>query len=276
MQGLGFKIVDKDRREIEPIVARAADEGRPIEVGLYYGDAETLAYLESTLPGLDLPVVVHLNHRRLSLTQFPGREKALREQLAQAVRLGAGYVITHAAPYPVSVRPEYRAATLARITGGAGIVVAEAARAGLAVHLENTFHDLGFYRGLFEQIDKHQPGGIHHCFDLGHAKVWSTGTLGDWLDLLEARRANGSRLHFHLHANQGLVDEHLSFVRAEALGIVGRDPFCTEGDYWHGISEIERRFPEAVKIFEVPSAEALANMDLALDRLDRHPSVNAA
>lgn len=272
MPGLGFKIVDKDRREIVPIVERAVQEHRPIEVGLSFGDADALSYLESTLSEPDLPVVVHLDHRQFSLMHFPSRAEAVRPPLRQAVRLGARSLITPVAPYPASARPEHQGAVLARIAAGAETIIKEAANEGLAVYLENTYHDLDFYGRLFDDLDEQGQDEIHHCFDIGHAKVWSTGTLGDWLHLLDTRRAKGRRLHFHLHANRGLADEHLSFVRAEELGLTGPDAFCTDGDYWQAISEIDRRFPESFKVFEVPADEALANMELALQHVGDNPA----
>jgi hypothetical protein len=88
-----------------------------------------------------------------------------------------------------------------------------------------------FYRRFFGQILERDIARAHVCFDLGHAKVWATDSLADWLALLGDLAAAGLRLHFHLHANRGLADEHLSFIEAERIGITGPDAFAGPRDY---------------------------------------------
>lgn len=43
------------------------------------------------------------------------------------------------------------------------------------------------------------------------------------------------KLHFHLHANRGLSDDHLSSVTAERLGITGSDGYTGEIDYFQAL-----------------------------------------
>jgi hypothetical protein len=42
MQSFGFKIVEKGVQDIKPILHRAADDHRPLEIGLYFGDSRAL------------------------------------------------------------------------------------------------------------------------------------------------------------------------------------------------------------------------------------------
>jgi len=267
MQRFGFKIVERDRDEIEPVVGRAQELGCPLEVGLYYGDDRVRRHLLEQLPHGGLPVVVHLDHRRLSLFRQESREAPLREQLDLAARLGAGYVITHVSPYPMTPRPERRAEVLERLLTGLAFTLRLGADYGLGVHIENTYHDLVFYRGLFQAAADAGLEGAHICFDLGHGKVWSTQGLGDWLEFLGDLDQAGGRIHFHLHANGGLNDDHLAFPAADRLGITGPDAYTSPWDSYQAMAEIAARFPASIKVFEVPAGEAIANRDHVLGRI---------
>jgi len=267
MQRFGFKIVERDRDEIEPVVERAQELGCPLEVGLYYGDDRVRRHLLEQLPHGGLPVVVHLDHRRLSLFRQESREAPLREQLDLAARLGAGYVITHVSPYPMTPRPERRAEVLERLLTGLAFTLRLGADYGLGVHIENTYHDLVFYRGLFQAAADAGLEGAHICFDLGHGKVWSTQGLGDWLGFLADLDQAGARIHFHLHANGGLNDDHLAFPAADRLGLTGPDAYTGPWDSYQAMAEIAARFPASIKVFEVPAGEAIANRDHVLGRI---------
>jgi len=214
-----------------------------------------------------LPVVVRLDHRRLSLFRQESREAPLREQLDLAARLGAGYVITHVSPYPMTPRPERRTEVLERLLTGLGFTLGLCADYGLGLHVENTYHNLAFYRGLFSAAADAGLEGAHFCFDLGHGKVWSTQCLWDWLGFLGDLDQAGTRIHFHLHANGGLNDDHLSFPAADHLGMTGPDGYTDPWDSYDAIAEIAARFPASIKVFEVPAGEAIANRDHVLGRI---------
>lgn len=274
MSGFGFKIVEYALEEIEPLVERSLRDHLPIEVGLYHGDPRALDYLSSRLPGAGLEVAVHLDHRRLNVFYFEGREAHLHEQLATAVRLGASYVITHISPYPMTPRPQMRTAMLDEVFGKLRSMSRICAEYGLDVHIENTYHHLAFYRWFFQELIAIGIERVHTCFDLGHAKVWSVEGLAEWLAFLAELDREGLRLHFHLHANRGLGDEHLSFITAERLGITRPDVFTGVLDYYQGLAEIAVRFPTASKVFEVPWQEAEENLDHVLGRISMvQPSV---
>jgi len=268
MLGFGFKIVERSRAEIEPMVRRALQDLCPVEVGLYFGAPEAQDYLAAELAPSGLPVAVHLDHRQLSTFHIESREPLLREQLATAARFGAAYVITHLSPYPMTPRPELRKPLLDKLFAGLRLTRRRCAEYGLDLHLENTYHDLAFYRRLFRGLLSSDSDPIHFCFDIGHAKVWSGETLGQWLAFLSELDGEGVRLHFHLHANRGLSDEHLSFLTAERLGITGPDSFTGHLDYYQALAAIGERFAGASKVFEVPAQEALENLDHVLARID--------
>jgi hypothetical protein len=142
------------------------------------------------------------------------------------------------------------------------------------MYVENTFHPIPFYEALFDEVAARGFVRIHQCFDLGHAKVWSDQPLAEWLDFLERQQRAGRRLHFHLHANHGFIDDHLSFVEAERLGMIRPDSYLGAWSYFDALDQVRRRFPSSRKVFEVPADEALANMELVTQRLaERIPSV---
>jgi sugar phosphate isomerase/epimerase len=263
----GFKIVERSRSEVEPIVERALQDHRPVEVGLYFGDEATRSYLADRLPGSGLPVAVHLDHRRLSVLGAEHREPELREQLRLAARLGARYVITHLGPHPMTARAASRQRMLDGLFTGLRSIERLAGEYGLRVHLENTYHDLPFYRDFFQAVRSEGMALINGCFDIGHAKVWSDESLREWLDFLANLQEQGLTLHFHLHANRGLRDEHLSFLAAEQLGIAGGDAYTDGLSYYQALAAIAERFPRSPKVFEVPAQEALANLDHVLARI---------
>ncbi len=132
MQRFGFKIVDQSRSEIEPLLDRATRDGRPIEVGLYFGDREARRLLLERLPGSGLPVAVHVDHRRLSLFDLRQRESELCEQLDFAARLGADSVIDHVSMEPLSKRPAHREALVERIGLGLDVALRRSGAAGRA------------------------------------------------------------------------------------------------------------------------------------------------
>lgn len=267
MASFGYKVIDSSRAELEPIVASALALGSPVEVGLYTGDGDAFAFLEGALRGSGLPVVVHLDHRRLSLFGLGQREAALREQLGQAVRLGARYVITHCSPYPMTVRRERQAEVLTHLLGGLKVAVAACADHALGLHIENTYHDIPFYRSLFQAAASAGLDEVGFCFDIGHAKVWSTHTLAEWMALLRDIDQDGRRIHFHLHANGGFQDDHLSFLTADHLGLSAADAFTAPGDYYQALAQIAEAFPSSLAVFEVPASEAIENRTHVLGRI---------
>jgi hypothetical protein len=72
---------------------------------------------------------------------------------------------------------------------------------------------------------------------------------------------NGARRDFHLHANRGLSDDHLSFPAADRLGIIGVDGCTGPWDCYQALAEIAGRFSTAIKVFVVPAGETLGNRD---------------
>ncbi|WP_058556617.1 sugar phosphate isomerase/epimerase [Thiohalocapsa sp. ML1] len=263
----GFKVVDRARAEASPMVERALAEGRPIEIGLYFENADCRAYLRDTLAGAAIPVTVHLDHRRLSLVRLSRASELLDEQLSAAATLGARRVLTHIAPYPLTPSRHRWPALWGQLTEWLSRLDRRAAEHGLGLLIENTFHSLGFYRDFAAVVLAAAGPDTGLCFDIGHAKVWSDTTLAAWLGFLAEVDNAGRPLHCHLHANDGLYDRHLSFADAERDGLTVPDSFTGTLDGFAALAAIDVALPMADKIFEVPPEQALTNLDLILTRL---------
>ncbi|MBK5964216.1 hypothetical protein CCR95_08990 [Thiocystis minor] len=275
MKTFGFKIVERDRGEIEPVVRQALALDCPLEVGLYFGEAQALSLLRECLPGSSLPIMAHLDHRRLSLYGLEANGEALCAQLELAAGLGARYVITHVSSYPMTPRPERQGEVLERLMTGLAFATERCRGIGLALHIENTYHGLDFYRRFFQETAAVGLGATHFCFDLGHAKIWSTEGLQDWLGFLTELDLEGRRIHCHLHANAGLNDDHLSFLAAERKGLTGADGFTGAWDDYQALNALAMALPAAFKVFEVPPAEAVENRAHVLARLAAARSAGA-
>ncbi|MCG7927872.1 MAG: hypothetical protein JAY67_20325, partial [Candidatus Thiodiazotropha taylori] len=91
----------------------------------------------------------------------------------------------------------------------------------------------------------------------------------EWLDFLEVVRIAGKKLHFHLHTNRGLSDEHLSFIEAEWLDIIKADSFTFPLNSFEAIERIDSRFADSRKLMEVPTHEAVENLRKVVEEIER-------
>jgi sugar phosphate isomerase/epimerase len=264
----GYKIVDRDAGGVAPVLRNAIERRIPLEVGLYHQDPAVHELLNGGLDTSGLAINTHFDHRRLSIFDLAGQETLLRRQIEVSLSWGAGYAVTHVSSVVMTPRPSHREALTHKLLVNLRRLNELCREYGFLVHIENTYHGLGFYRDLFDLIQQNGLERLHACFDFGHAKVWSVEPLRDWLDFLEDLERSGTALHCHLHANRGLADEHLSFVEAERLGITAVDHFTAPWDSYEALSLLDRRFPRARKVFEVPSSLALDNLCRVTQRID--------
>lgn len=261
MHNFGFKVVDRHPAALAPILDYALAHGRPVEVGLYYGAPEALALLARRLAPGAVPVAAHTDHQRCNAFNLKQSLDALEAHVRQARALGSAYSVLHAAPFPLPSRPCLRPELMTLLLDNLERAEALCAAHEYRFHLENVFHPLSFYRELFSGVQARGLTRIHFCFDLGHAKVWSGESLDAWLRFLDELEAAGVALHCHLHANGGFADEHLSLAEARDRGIAGADGYYNPYGYPEAYWQIERRFPRAIKVFEVKAEQAIANLE---------------
>ena len=266
MNNFGFKVVDRSAAQLEQLLNYAIAHRRPVEVGLYYDDPAAYDLLLRRLAARPVHVSAHTDHEHCYAFNLHKTGSLLDAHIRRAQSFGSAYSVLHAARLPLPARASARPALVAHLLDNLARAEDICERYDYRLHLENIFHPLDFYRDLFAGILGRGLTRIHVCFDIGHAKVWSNESLDDWLSFLDQLAAAGIRPHFHLHANRGLADEHLSLAEAEALGICGGDGGFNAYGYPGAYRLIDRRFPEAVKVFEVKADQAIANLEAAIDR----------
>lgn len=268
-RNFGFKIVDHDKTAILPVLDSLKQSTRPLEIGLYFSNPAATDAIRFCLAGRNLPINTHLNHKHLNIFSFDHRVGEFSEQIEKSLTLGADYSITHVSNVPMSPRIERRNDVMKHLLSNCERLEALCETFdNYPIYIENTYHTLRFYRYLFEYIREAGLANIHFCFDIGHAKVWSQESLDKWIEFLLELQAYGFLLHFHLHNNAGIQDDHLSFVEAQELRLNTPDYFTKSLNYLLAIQQIHHLFPQSRKVFEVKPEYALQNMEYVLAHLN--------
>lgn len=257
MPSLGYKIVDKEERIFLDLLEDAFVNTYAVELGLY-GESERVREAFATLPSSQKNM--HFNHYRYTLIELQEKEALLREDIATAHKLGAPYAVHHIAKNPMTRRKEYQPQMMAMVLDALKRAEEICVEEDFTLYVENTYEPLTFYWKLFETLHAEEYRQLQFCFDIGHAKIWSDATFDEWMLFLGKLEQMGFEIHFHLHANRGLLDEHLSFVEMEALGFDGNDYAFSDNTYAQMLEKIMTRFPQNRKIFEVKSQYAIENM----------------
>jgi len=257
----GFKIIDSDDAIVREIIDYAAKEKLALEVGLYRGEESIQRYL-----GLqEINLNTHLNHNEYSVVKIDEDSHRLQEDIRLSKELGASYAIMHLSKVPMSKRQAYHEPTYTILYNRLAIIEGICAVLDFDIYIENTYENMPFYRELFARIQDFKR--IHFCFDIGHARVWSQEHFEDWLVFLKELDERGVKLHFHLHTNRGLADEHLSLVEMWQMGFDANDGIFSDLTYVEMIQALHQSFPLARKIFEVKPQFALQNMHSILDHI---------
>lgn len=261
MRSFGFKIVDRHRSEIQPILEKALLDQCPVEIGFYFHDPQANEFIWQTLQHRELSLNTHLDHRVYRLSNLHEHMQPLAAEIDRIKKLGSDYSIIHVAPSPFTIQPENKSRILESILPNLRALNDLCERKHYAVYVENTFGGVSFYRELFTRITAENLRSINFCFDIGHAKIWSGNNLSSWLGFLEDLTGEGCKLHFHLHNNRGRFDDHLSFVESETEGLNTADAYTGSLDYLQTLNRIEQQFPDSRKIFEVKAQLAIANLE---------------
>ncbi len=258
MNNIGFKIVDKDEDIVIEILKEAGRKNAPVEVGLY-GESQRVREL---LSSLDIPKNIHFNHIEYSLTDIDKNKKLFFDEVTIAKSIGADYGIHHMAKYPMTGQAGYQDELIEKVTKLMLVVEEFALKAEFDVYIENTFESVEFYRQVFMRLKDTKR--LNFCFDIGHAKVWSGDDFQTWIEFLLELKEWGFKLHFHLHVNRGLIDEHLSMLEADEMDISGDDGVFSNLTYKEMFQKIQELFPNERKIFEVKPNLAIENRELIL------------
>jgi sugar phosphate isomerase/epimerase len=268
-QNWGYKVFDRRRDEMEPLLLQVIEEGRALEIGLYYHDPATHDCLNSLLPESGILLNTHLDHRRLNVFALDNDDliPLLRRQVETSLQWGANYGINHLSAFTLTPRPEYQEALEQKLLTHLQLLNRICQEYAFPVHIENTYHDIDLYRRIFLAINREGLDHLHFCFDFGHAKVWSQRPFRAWMDFLAELERSGQRLHFHLHTNRGLSDQHLSFLEAEWLDLCKIDEYTAPWNCFEALSILQQRFPNARMVMEVPPGEARENLHRVIEEI---------
>ncbi len=271
LKKFGYKILDRRRDEMEPLLLDAMTSQRPVEIGIYYHDPITHDLFNNLLPHSGIALNTHLDHRHLNLFVLNDDEALdrLKRQIETSLHWGANYAVNHVSAFTLSRRIEYQDALFEKLTDHLRILNRVCRKYQFPIYLENTYQEVSFYERLFSEISLNDFKYIHFCFDFGHAKVWSERPLQAWLELLRKLQKRDKQLHFHLHTNRGISDEHLSFAEAEWMEITGIDEYTTPWNSFEALSAIDEYFPSARKVMEVPTSEAKENLQHVIDAVNQ-------
>lgn len=255
MNNIGFKIVDKDEDIVIEILQEAQRKNVPVEMGLYGESQRVRAFCTK----LNIPLNIHFNHIAYSLMDIEKHKDLFFQEIKIAKTIGANYGIHHMAKYPMTGQAGYQDTLIKEVLNRMQSVEDLAIKADFEVYIENTFESLSFYRKVFHGLKERQTKKLNFCFDIGHAKVWSGDNFESWITFLMELKKLGFKLHLHLHANCGLIDEHLSLMEANDMGFNGNDGVFSDLTYEKMFLEIFKKFPDERKIFEVKPNLAIEN-----------------
>lgn len=257
MKNIGFKIVDKDEDIVIEILSEAENKNAPVEVGLYGESQRVREFCKK----IEIPLNIHFNHIAYSLSELDKYKDLFFQEIEIAKAIGADYGVHHMAKYPMTGQVGYQDTLIKEVLNRMLYVEQLALEADFEVYIENTFESIGFYRKVFDGLKEQYTKKLHFCFDIGHAKVWSGNDFESWMAFLVELKSLDFKLHFHLHANRGLIDEHLSLMEIEDLGLDGNDSVFSNLTYRQMFSYIFEQFPDERKIFEVKPQLTVENRD---------------
>lgn len=106
------------------------------------------------------------------------------------------------------------------------------------IFIENTYEDLPFYEKLFLNA----PASMNFVFDIGHMKIHSTKSRNEWIDFLLKLKESNRRIHFHIHDNNSVADEHKPLTEVNS-------------DVYNFVEELLNLFPDSNFILESHSPD---------------------
>lgn len=135
----------------------------------------------------------------------------LKEELNFAYSLNAKYVVLHGTSRERKTNPLDKVIDNIALNAQKLIEISP-----IPFCIENSYEDLGFYEQLFERM----PKKVGFCCDIGHFKVhdkeYGTVLFKERLfAFLHKLKDMGRIVHFHIHDNNGLKDQHLTLLEGK-------------------------------------------------------------
>jgi hypothetical protein len=217
-------------------------------------------------------IVYHADYSKFDLTKYyTSKEKNfilnnLINEVKNAEKLNASRMVLHidvSHPIPSSSISQINYFVDKTVVIFEKLYESYPATKNISILIENIFADKEFYKLLiFKLFNKGFNVGF--TLDIGHAKVWSSYSLNEWLELAENFIDNNIPVHFHLHTNKGDFDSHTPFFIGKDDDylndrISGRNDFYCD-DLIQTVISLNNKFkdnPLITAIFEVNIENAL-------------------
>lgn len=160
--------------------------------------------------------ILHTFHRQIGLTELEQEEPVALERVRTEAEVARALNISRAVVHSITFadhRTELPSPQKAAHQWLKGVERMQSL--GLHPYLENTTEPLHWLEDLFDEWDQlGVQSQVGFTLDIGHVRVWSDQLLNQWLAFTQQLKERGFDLHFHIHANHGSRDEHISLIRA--------------------------------------------------------------
>lgn len=276
---LAVKIFQGDPDELNSEVIGYVENNQSVcglEVALYQGSALPKDHLDRIAALPRKIKILHTYHRQIGLMELerndPVAHNKLRTEAEFAESMGIDKAVVHSTTLGEHsvVHPDAHS-----IAAGWAKSVEYMNALGLRPHLENTTESIFWLQDLFDTWDQlgiQELAGF--TLDIGHVRVWSDRTLNDWLIFTKQLAARGFGIHFHIHANHGEVDEHISLQHAFQKDLLEPSLEWAPEGLIAWIVEAMKDHPQSLFTLENPAHQALANLSFTRFMLNQEPHTN--
>lgn len=125
------------------------------------------------------------------------------------------------------------------------------------IHAENVFKPFQFFERFYAELDRLGALEITGlCLDTGHARLYNGVDLETWLDFIIQIHARGAHIHYHIHANDGSDDQHMTLSKAHTEGLLEPIDGWTPKGYLSWLKRAIAATPRAIFCQEHPAQES--------------------
>jgi hypothetical protein len=261
---LAVKLFQGDPDELNSALIGQAENNLStcgLEVALYQGTALPLDQIEriAALPSQNK--ILHSYHRVIGLTELEAGEPTAFTRLELEAQVSQAMNISRAVVHSVTFVEKLQSLPSARQLAPRWVRSLESMNTlGLRPHLENTIEPLSWHQELFDEWHKlgvQELSGF--TLDIGHVRVWSNNELNEWLDFTKQLKDRGFGIHFHIHANHGSRDEHMSLHRAFQEDLLEPSEKWAPSGLMSWLAKAIQDHPQALFTLENPAHEAVEN-----------------
>lgn len=217
INGLGFKIVDniKEKHFIDVLINYINKQKNkvPLELAFYKDDLNFQKYIIDKLINANIDISFHLHTKKFTLDTLLRKNtfdyNELIKQLETMKKYNIKKAIFHLSNVLLENKDIEMNVKLYKLLyihlKNINDILKDY---DIKIYIENVFDSREFYLNLMKCCKDLEF--IHFCLDIGHAKVWSGSSIFEWFITLKYMQSIGKDIHFHMHCNYGLFDNHIS------------------------------------------------------------------